>query len=72
MLMSGCDKKYGNFYTLEEAYNNGLLTKENLEEIAYYVNDQLKYPEELDSKVEKKIKNDTLAEYIERYSALFD
>ena len=43
---------------LFRSYDNGLLTKENLEEIACYVNDQLKYPEELDSKVEKKIKND--------------
>ena len=66
MLMSGCDKKYGNFYTLEEAYNNGLLTKENLEEIAYYVNDQLKYPEELDSKVEKKIKSPSVSADIYR------
>ena len=58
MLMCGCERKHGEFYTLQEAYDNGLLTKENLEEIACYVNDQLKYPEELDSKVEKKIKND--------------
>lgn len=66
MLMCGCERKHGEFYTLEEAYNNGLLTKENLEEIAYYVNDQLKYPEELDSKVEKKIKNDMAYDFRHR------
>ena len=58
MLISGCDKKYGNFYTLEEAYNNGLLTKENLEEIAYYINENLNYPKALNRITEKKIKND--------------
>lgn len=58
MLMSGCDKKHGEFYTLEEAYNNGLLTKENLEEIAYYINENLNYPKALNRITEKKIKND--------------
>lgn len=58
MLMCGCERKHGEFYTLEEAYNSGLLTKENLEEIAYYVNNSMRYPEALDGKIEKKIKND--------------
>ena len=58
MLMCGCERKHGEFYTLQEAYDNGLLTKENLEEIAYYVNNSLSYPEALDGKIEKKIKND--------------
>ena len=66
MLMCGCERKHGEFYTLQEAYDNGLLTKENLEEIACYVNDQLKYPEELDSKVEKKIKNDMAYDFRHR------
>ena len=57
MLMCGCERKHGEFYTLEEAYNNGLLTKENLEEIAYYINENLNYPKALNRITEKKIKN---------------
>ena len=41
MCLAGCDKenKVGNFHTLKEAYDKGLLNKDDLENIAYYYND---------------------------------
>lgn len=36
MLMCGCERKHGEFYTLQEAYENGILTQEDLISIAYY------------------------------------
>ena len=47
----------GKFYDLEEAYNNGLLLKEDIEQIAYYHNNNntVKYPEALDKKIEREI-----------------
>jgi hypothetical protein len=68
ILLCGCtDKveKKGDFYTLQEAYDQGLLTKDALESIAYYQNggsgDETfspipKDPEELSEDTEKAIK----------------
>ena len=36
----GCGSKYGTLYTLQEAYDNGYLTREDLLNIAYYNGDQ--------------------------------
>ena len=39
--LAGCGPKtYGTFYTLQEAYDNGYLTREDLLNIAYYNGDQ--------------------------------
>lgn len=32
----GCGSTEGNFFTLSEAYDNGWLTKENLQNISFY------------------------------------
>lgn len=37
----------GNAYTIEEAYDNGFLTIEDLKSIAYYHNDGIRYNEEI-------------------------
>lgn len=57
-------KKYGEFYSLQEAYDNGLLTKDDLKSIAYYHSGYLEegfiptplYPEKLSESTENKIK----------------
>lgn len=46
----------GAFYTLSEAYNSGYLSKEDLQSIADYLNEEIEFPESLDSEVEKAIK----------------
>ena len=49
----------GEFYSLQEAYDNGYLTKEDLENIAYYNNNKLlTYPETIDETVAALIKED--------------
>ena len=45
----------GTLYTLQEAYDNGYLTKEDLEQIAYHVNEN-ELSGTLDSKIERAIK----------------
>ena len=65
-VIVGCnnEKKDGNFYTLREAYDKGLLLKEDLENIAYYYNEFEisnynpipKTPAVIDKKTEKIIK----------------
>ena len=62
VALSGCSSD-GKFYTLQEAYDNGFLTKEDLEQIAYYNNNEIEYPETLDKSVEQKIK-EVAAEYL--------
>ena len=61
----GCNnEKTGNFYTLREAYDKGLLLKEDLENIAYYYNESEinnynpipKTPAVIDKNTEKIIK----------------
>ena len=46
--MAGCGPKtYGTFYTLQEAYDNGYLTREDLMSIAYYQNGGRRYNESI-------------------------
>ena len=58
--VAGCNKKSqestGTFYTLQEAYENGWLTQENLKNIAYYHNNGIPYPESLSNNIAKSIK----------------
>jgi hypothetical protein len=68
ILLCGCTdevEKKGDFYTLQEAYDQGLLTKDALESIAYYQNGGSddenfvpipKNPEELSEETENAIK----------------
>lgn len=46
----------GQFYTLREAYDNGLLTVENLQSIADFSNNGTMPADKLSSKIEKAIK----------------
>lgn len=47
-MAAGCDPRaYGEFYTLDEAYELGLLTREELMSIAYYYNFGTRYNEEV-------------------------
>ena len=80
-MMFGCTKKpNGDIYTLEEAYEMGLLSKEDLMSIAYYQhggrikNEEImsedykpkpKIPEILDKTVEQHIKEYIFACYLE-------
>ena len=52
----------GTLYTLQEAYDNGYLTKEDLEQIAYYHNDRKSYPQTLDEAIAEKIKETAASE----------
>lgn len=66
LSMTACaPKQRGTFYTLEEAYKQGLLTQDDLKSIAHYQNGESaeedfepmpKNPEELSKKTEKAIK----------------
>ncbi len=47
----------GEFYTLREAYNNGYLTRTDLESIAYYHNGEKPYPESINDDTAKSIKS---------------
>lgn len=46
----------GVFYTMEEAYEAGYLTREDLTNIAYYHNEWVPYPETLDNSIAEAIK----------------
>ena len=53
----GCNTVKGTFYTLQEAYDNGWLTQENLQTIANYHHDNsISYPESLSDNIAKSIK----------------
>ena len=71
MVMVGCDNREpkGEFYTLQQGYDNGLITIEELQTIAYYhsnghncsyITPIPKDPESLDEETMQKIKNDAL------------
>ena len=47
----------GKFYTLQQAYDNGWLSKGDLRNIASYYNDGKDFPEKLDVDTENRIKN---------------
>lgn len=46
----------GTFYSLQEAYDDGFLTVENLHSIADYHNNGISYPEELDDFASESVK----------------
>ncbi len=61
-LFCGCgdDVPAGEFYSLQEAYDNGWLTREDLLSVAYYQNhswgeEQVEYPQKLDLDTEKDL-----------------
>lgn len=58
----------GTLYSLQAAYDEGLLTVDDLRSIAYYHNDNIQYPEVLDEKIEQTIKK-TYAEIIRTRSS---
>lgn len=71
MAMGGCNnlEPKGEFYTLQQGYDNGLITIEELQTIAYYhsnghncsyITPIPKDPESLDEETMQKIKNDGL------------
>lgn len=49
---------YGTFFTLREAYDKGILVKSDLEQIAYYNNENVHFLQTIDDGVEAKIKHD--------------
>ena len=64
----GCFAGYGptpsgTFYTLQEAYEGGLLTREELMSIAYYHNNRVPYPEELDDRIDQCIRETVAYKY---------
>lgn len=92
MLCTGCapERRYsesvGSFYSLDEAYENGLLTGDDLKNIAYYFHsrngetentDEVftpnpKMPESLEQKIQYKIKRTYLNEIINMPNGAFD
>ncbi len=92
MLCTGCapEQRYsesvGGFYSLDEAYENGLLTQDDLKNIAYYFharNGDTEYideafapdpktPEALDQKTQYQIKRTYLNEVIDMPDGSFD
>ena len=54
---AGC-KPRGNFYSLKEAYEKGLLEKENIQTIADYHNNKTSAPEPLSDKMAMEIKEE--------------
>lgn len=76
MLAACAPKQRGTFYTLQEAYDQGLLTQDDLKSIAYYQNEGSddesftpipKNPEVLSAKTEKAIR-ETKAYYFRNQS----
>ena len=47
MFSAGCNTPTGKFYTLQEAYDNGFLTQEDLMSIAYFNNGGREYNEDI-------------------------
>ena len=71
MLLAGCGQKSkdaGIFYSLDDAYSLGFLTKNNLQTISNYHNNGLTPPEKLDDKSEKKLKQDYLTKVRQTHS----
>lgn len=50
------EKSVGTFYSLQEAYDYGYLTKTDLESVANYLNEEIEYSEALDGEIENAIK----------------
>lgn len=75
-LLFGCNEEKGNFYSLQECYDNGYLTTEDLKNIAFYYNDENyddsfeptpKIPETLSNATENNIKQVYLNNLKERF-----
>ncbi len=58
-MLGGCNK-YGRFYNLKEAYENGWLTQEDIKSISYYFDTKTDCPEALDEELLIKIKKEWL------------
>ena len=54
--LCGCNNITGQFFSLEKSYENGLITVEQLQEIANYHNDGKESPTPLDDKIANAIK----------------
>lgn len=54
----------GRFYSLEKAFENQFLTKDDLESIAHYLHTSESYLEPLDNKIEKSIKETRVIELL--------
>lgn len=59
----GCGVRKNNLYSLQEAFNSGWLTHNDLEEIAYYKNREGKYPSTLDDEIADQIIKDFCKEF---------
>lgn len=72
VVLVGCNKNLGKLYTLEEAYDLNLITKDDLKNIAYYFNKvessgfvpKLKNPESISKKNERLIKKTYLRDVL--------
>ena len=72
ICIGGCNKNVGKLYTLEEAYDLNLITKDDLKNIAYYFNKvesndfvpKPKNPESIDEKTERLIKKTYLRDIL--------
>lgn len=58
-----CGERENSLYSLQEAFNNGWLTHNDLEEIAYYKNSGIKYPSTLDDEIANRIIKDFCKNY---------
>ncbi|MGN0823837.1 MAG: hypothetical protein ACI4MB_02070 [Candidatus Coproplasma sp.] len=67
----GCNNIRGQFYSLEKSYENGLITVEQLQEIADYHNDGKESPTPLDDKIANAIK-ETAAADTRKYEKLVE
>ncbi|MDE6302665.1 MAG: hypothetical protein K2M36_03655, partial [Clostridia bacterium] len=75
-MFSGCNATNGQLYTLDEAYDNGWISQEDLRSISYYWNNKNAdpsfipapiIPSELDPKVDKKIRKAYLQNFNRKY-----
>lgn len=71
ICFAGCNKPTGKFYSLEESYEKGLITVEQLQEIAEYHNDGKDCPTPLDDKIANAIK-ETAASDTRKYEKYFE
>ena len=72
VVLVGCNKNLGKLYTLEEAYDLNLITKDDLKSIAYYFNKvessdfvpKPKSPESISKRNERLIKRTYLRDVL--------
>lgn len=71
VIAAGCAKKEkitGKFYTLQEAYEQDLLTKDDLRVIAGYHNAEKQYSERLNGEIAETIKRDWTKDIEEKFN----